>query len=122
MSQVITIIFINVKYFRGEEFHLCANLTSKQMSAWGTSGFKLNFDFSNFTVVANTDPLRLTGTYPSLSELPPTACPPEVPQPNLYKLDFHVQQYYLAPTFDPSTGQGWYEAAKNPLYRKNIPQ
>ena len=109
--------------YKGEEFHVCGQIVSGQQEAWGTSGIKLNFNDStpNVDFVYNTDPLRLKNSYPGLGNpnLPPTACLPELPQPNVFKVEFKVRQYYLEPKFDPSLGQSWYDAGRYALYRSN---
>ena len=105
--------------YKGKEFDLCGQITSKQVEAWGTSGIKMNFNDStpNLDFIFNTDPLRLRDSYPEIGGLPPGSCRPEVPQPDVYKADFYVRQYYHEPTFDPAAGQAWFDAAAFPLQR-----
>ena len=85
------------------------------MEAWGTHGVKLNFPEQK--IIANTDPLREQGSF-SYSNLPPSACIPEAPQPNLYQVEYYNTEYYLQPDLDPSYGQKYYDAQANKLYRK----
>jgi hypothetical protein len=95
-------------------WHMCGTVTSGQTEAWGTHGFK--FDFEETLLILNTDPLR-DGHEHHRDDLPPEACQIELRQPQTFTFEFYLRQYYEAPNMPVEWGQQYFDASANPLYR-----
>ncbi len=99
-------------------WHLCAYRTTAQIAAWGTHG--VQWEGAPLFGLNNTDPMRWSGNYDESAILAqyPDACTIG-PEPDYYNFKYTNTQYMMEPDLNPVHGDGFYEAATYPLFKKN---